>query len=552
MGAVMNANQTVFEYLIKKLYDYGVRHVFGVPGDYALGFFHELELSNLEVVNTCDEQGAGFAADAYARVNGLGVVCVTYSVGSLKVANSTAQAFAEKSPVIVISGAPGVKERLENPLLHHKVGSFDTQLKVFEQLTVASTIINDAEIAGKEIDRVLSAAIRNKQPVYIELPRDMGTEIVTPYKTSLVFDQNTDKNVLKEALVEAVTIINSSKKPVILAGVEIHRFGFQKLLLKIIEKTNIPIACTLLGKTVISENHPRFLGIYEGAMGREDVKDYVESSDCLILLGTFMTDINLGIYTAHLEKGSSIYVTSEKISIHYHTFENIQMEEFLQGFLNSDLKFHKTNNIPHPIHPVQTKPIKGKNVSVSYLFQSLNWFLDDNTIVITDPGDAMFGAVDMTIHKAAEFLAPAYYASLGFAVPASIGTQLIKPKLRPLVLVGDGAFQMTGMELSTSVRYGLNPIIVVLNNEGYGTERPMLDGRFNDVLLWDFCQIPKLLNSGLSFNIKTEDQLEDALDEVKKYTKSFCILDVHLDPHDSSLALQRLTKALGKRISKSM
>src|SRR5512136_1329778 len=168
----MKTSLTTGEYLIHQLYTHGVRHVFGIPGDYVLGFYDLLSKSRLRLINTCDEQGAGFAADAYARVKGLGAVCVTYCVGGLKVANTTAEAFAEKSPVVVISGAPGMKEREKNPLLHHKVREFDTQKKVFEQLTVASTVLSDPQTAFQEIDRVIHAALRFKRPVYIELPRD--------------------------------------------------------------------------------------------------------------------------------------------------------------------------------------------------------------------------------------------------------------------------------------------------------------------------------------------------------------------------------------------
>jgi indolepyruvate decarboxylase len=160
----------------------------------------------------------------------------------------------------------------------------------------------------------------------------------------------------------------------------------------------------------------------------------------------------------------------------------------------------------------------------------------------------MFGAIDMTIHSTTEFLSPAYYTSLGFAVPASLGAQLARPELRPLVLVGDGAFQMTGMELASIARFHLTPIIVLLNNRGYGTERPMLDGKFNDIHSWDYSRIPEVLRAGKGYDIRTEDQLEEALREVQKHTDTFCILDVHLDPEDKSLALERLTTALGKQI----
>src|SRR5256886_1998848 len=216
---------SIGQYLIDQLYAHGVRHVFGIPGDYVLGFYDLLSKSKLSIINTCDEQGAGFAADAYARVRGLGAVCVTYCVGGLKVANSVAGAFAEKSPVVVISGAPGMKEREKNPLLHHKVREFDTQKKVFEQLTVAATVLSDPQTAFAEIDRVLNAALRYKRPVYIELPRDLVTVPGVRYHQPVIAHETSDPKVLRAALAEAGEMINRAKKPVILADIEVHRFG---------------------------------------------------------------------------------------------------------------------------------------------------------------------------------------------------------------------------------------------------------------------------------------------------------------------------------------
>lgn len=544
----MDSNHTISSYLIDCLYKNGIDHIFGVPGDYVLGFYKELDKSPIEVINTGDEQGAGFAADAYARGKGLSAVCITYCVGGLKVANTTAQAYAEKSPVIVISGSPGTNERTKQPLLHHKVKDFDTQLRVFESITVASTVLNDPETACSEIDRVLDAAIRNKRPVYIELPRDMVSVPVKIPEKKKNLPKETDKNSLNEALVEVVEIINQAERPVIIAGVEIHRFGMQEQLLQLLRKSNIPFATTLLSKSVVVENHPLFLGVYEGAMGRKEVIDYVESSDCLLLLGVFMSDINLGIFTAHIDQEKTISLTSEKLSIHYHSYQNINMDEFLSGLCNSEIRQRDKVDIPHPPEPETPVPEKGKQISVNYLFQRLNTFIDDNTVVIADPGDAMFGAIDMNIRSATEFLSPAYYASLGFAVPASIGIQLAMPERRPLVLVGDGAFQMSGMELGSAVRFNLNPIVIVLNNCGYGTERPMLDGSFNDVALWDFSKLPEVFGKGKGFAVHTEDEFETAIEEAKKYTESFSILDVHIEKNDISEALKRLTEALGKKV----
>ena len=561
-------SQNVAGYLIQRLYDLGVRHIFGVPGDFVLGFYHELIQSNkLKVINTCDEQGAGFAADAYARIHGLGVVCVTYCVGGLKVVNAAAQAFAEKSPLVVISGAPGIKERKKNPLLHHKVRDFDTQQKIFEHLTIDSVLIDNPRTAAKDIDRVLSSAIRYKRPVYIELPRDM-TSTPIPISREQFADSSTcskttkreeeyetDMDSMQEAIAEAVAMINSSKRPVIIAGVEIQRFGLQDKILQLAIRANIPVVATVLSKSVISEVHPLYLGVYEGAMGHESVREYVESSDCLILLGALMTDINFSISPTPIEQSNSIYVTSEKLSIKHHNFDNILSQDFLASLIEAPLaikdfvfvgKQSNTNNYNNKHFSVA----RNQKITVKRLFERLNFSITDSSIIIADVGDSLFGSLDLTIHGQTDFLSPAYYCSMGFAVPAAIGAQLAKPLLRPIVIVGDGAFQMTGMEISTITRFALNPVIIVLNNNGYGTERPMLDGPFNDILRWNYYRIPEIIGHGKAFLIETEGQLEDSLSAAEKfYSKDLCILDVRLDPHDGSPALQRLTESLGKKVN---
>ncbi|MFL6382745.1 MAG: alpha-keto acid decarboxylase family protein [Nitrososphaeraceae archaeon] len=568
--------QSVSSFLIESLYDYGVRHIFGVPGDFVLGFYQQMIQSNkLKVINTCDEQGAAFAADSYARINGLGAVCVTYCVGGLKVVNATAQAFAEKSPLVVISGAPGIKERIKNPLLHHKVRDFDTQQKIFEHVTVDSVLIDNPTTAAKEIDRVLSSAMRYKRPVYIELPRDKVSTPISIYYQEQYPDSSSSKysksikigegevqekrdiDSMQEALSEAIEMINSSKQPVIIAGVEIHRFGLQDKLLQLVTKTNIPAVATVLSKSVISEDHPLYLGVYEGAMGHESVREYVESSDCLILIGALMTDINFGITPTPIEPSKSIYVTTEKLSVKHHNYENILLQDFLTILIEAplakkdfmllekqrDIKNNKNKN-------KRFSAARNRKITVKRLFERLNFSITGNVIVIADVGDSLFGALDLTIHGQTDFLSPAYYCSMGFAVPAAIGAQLANPKLRPIVIVGDGAFQMTGMEISTISRFALNPIIIILNNNGYGTERPMLDGPFNDVLPWNYYRIPEVIGGhGKGFMIETEEQLEEAFLAAENiYSQELCILDVHLDIHDGSPALQRLTESLGKKV----
>ncbi|SCY35458.1 alpha-keto acid decarboxylase family protein [Desulfoluna spongiiphila] len=548
----MTASRTIGGYLIEQLQGHGVDHVFGIPGDYVLSFFDLMARhETLDLINTCDEQGAGFAADAYARVRGLGAVCVTYCVGGLKIANTTAQAYAEKSPVVVISGAPGVEERLNNPMLHHKVKEFDTQLRVFKEFTVASALLDNPATAPAEIDRVIHAALRYKRPVYLELPRDMVTKECPAHHTHARETETSAPESLKEALSEAVSLINEAKRPVILAGVEIHRFGLQPQLLAFAQKTGIPVASTILGKSVISEKSPLYLGIYEGATGREEVREYVESSDCLIILGAFMTDLNLGVYTANIDPGRSIFAISERTSIKHHHYDDILFEEFIGGLSTSAIRPRTPDALPQPMEPDPVQAGNGNDpITAKRLFERLNTFIKDTTVVIADVGDTLFGANDLLIHEATEFLSPAYYASLGFAVPAAMGAQLANPAHRPLVLTGDGSFQMTGMELSTAALFKLNPIVIVLDNKGYSTERPMLDGPFNDIHPWNFSLVPELLSAGKGFHVNTEAQLERALAKAEAYLDGFTIIHVSIDRDDRSPALLRLSERLAKRVRK--
>ncbi|HTZ18456.1 MAG TPA: thiamine pyrophosphate-dependent enzyme, partial [Dissulfurispiraceae bacterium] len=282
-------------------------------------------------------------------------------------------------------------------------------------------------------------------------------------------------------------------------------------------------------------------------MSHENVRQYVETSDCVIFLGMFMTDINLGVFTAHLDQGVSIFSTSEKTSIRHHTYNSVYLGSFMHALMKADIRRKDIADIPRPAQTGNFIVQPGAGIAVDRLLQLLEAVLGGDNPVIADTGDALFASADLTLPKAAEYMASAYYASMGFAVPASVGVQMALPGVRPVVIVGDGAFQMTGMELSTSVRYGLNPIVIVLNNYGYGTERPMIDGAFNDLYSWQYSRLPQLLNAGKGFDIHTEEDFENAMKEALSYTEGFCILEVHLDPKGISPALQRLAGALGKK-----
>jgi len=543
------AGLSIGQYLIRRLQDYGIADVFGIPGDYVLGFYHLMEESPLNVVGCTREDCAGFAADAYARVNGLGAVCVTYCVGGLSLCNSVAGAYAEKSPVVVITGSPGLSERINNPLLHHKVRDFRTQLEVFEKLTVAGTELTDARTAFYEIDRVLDAAVRFKRPVYIEIPRDMVHVVPdAPFMYKQIITQS-DPHALAEAVADAVEWLQRAQRPCIVAGVEIHRFALQDDLLALAEGSKIGIAATMLGKSVISEYHPQYVGLYEGAMGRAEVTRFVEESDCVLLLGAFMTDINLGIYTANLDPGKCIYATSEQIRIRHHHYHNVLLEDFLSELARVKPLAAQRKLPPGPAaaaEPYKLDP--DRQLTITRLMSRLNDSLDDETAVIADVGDCLFAATELIIRQKTEFLSPAYYTSMGFGVPAALGVSTLRRHDRVVVVVGDGAFQMTGTELSTIVRHQHPVIIILLDNKGYGTERALHPGNFNDINPWKYHKLPEILNGGVGYEVRTEGEFDAALSKAWNQTEGLHLIQAHLPLDDHSKALNRLAEKLSKRV----
>lgn len=549
---VAGAKPSIGQYLLQRLQDYGVGHVFGIPGDYVLSFYTMLEESPLEAIGCTREDCAGFAADAYARVHGMGALCVTYCVGGLSVCNSVAGAYAEKSPVVVVTGSPGLRERVHNPLLHHMVRDWRTQYDVFEKLCVAGAELSNPVTAFHEIDRVLAACKRFSRPVYLEIPRDMvhvAPETAPPYEGPAA---ESDPGALAEAVEETARRIESARQPVLLLGVELHRFRLEGLALRLAEGAGIPMAATMLGKGVVAETHPLYMGLYEGALGRGEVTEYVESSDCVVMLGTFMTDINLGIYTANLDMSRCVYATSEQLRLRHHHYHDVRLDDFLNGLVE---------RAPRPRQPIPPAPTDwGEKpplelapeapLRVTRLMDRLDEQLGGDTIVIADIGDALFASTELTTHGRAEFLSPAYYTSMGFAVPAALGASAARPSARVVAIVGDGAFQMTGMELSSLVRRKTPAIVIVLDNGGYHTERLLHPGdyRFNDIQPWAVHKLPEVLGGGTGYEARTEGEFDAALTAAWADTSGPSVIHAYMAPGDASEALQRLGERMQRTV----
>ena len=541
---------SVSEFLIERMENAGVKHVFGVPGDYVLNFYKKLsDAKNVELVTTTDENHAGFAADAYARVAGIGCVCVTYNVGAAKLINAVQCAYAERSPLIVISGSPGIKERGEGVLLHHMVRSFECQKEVFENFTCASVVLDNPNRAGYEIDRVFEALDHYKQPIYIELPRDIADKALSydVYKQGTPESPVTDEQNLKEAIEEVSAWIESAQKPVILAGVEVARFDLGGELIKFAENTNIPIVTTLLSKSVIGETHPLFLGVYAGDTSRDGVQEAVEESDCLMMFGAMLTDMALSFMPSKFEKRNTVSCSVQGLKIKNHIYENVMFKDFCKALFKTDLSSKSGTQIRVAREKAVFKPVRKAKVTTARLFEKIDSIITDDMAVIADVGDCLFGAADLTMHHKNTFLGAAFYTSMGTAIPGSLGFGMAKPDKRAIVLLGDGSFQMSCTELSTIVSHRLNPIVFVLNNHGYTTERFLLDGPFNDISDWDYHKITEMIGGGVGVQVETEEELEKIVTAALESDELF-VINVIVDSDDVSPALQRMTSGLAKKL----
>ena len=541
---------SVSDFLLERMEHAGIKHVFGVPGDYVLNFYKKLsDKEDIDLVNCTDEAHAGFAANSYARVNGIGAVCVTYNVGALKIANSVACAYAERCPVVIISGSPGIKERQDGMLLHHMVRSFECQRNVFENLTCASVVLDDPTTAGFEIDRAFEALAHHKQPIYIELPRDIADKpiVYDVYRQGTPTAPKSDEQNFEEAFNEVVEWIKTAKNPVILAGVQLSRFDLGVKLIKFAERVNIPVATTLLSKSVVNERHPLFLGVYAGGTSQEGVQKAVEESDCLLMFGVLLTDMTLTFMPSRFKKRNCVNCAIEGMKIKNHTYTDIQFQEFCETLFKADLP--KLNcNIKSSINrEKQLFSATDKQITVTRLFEKINSILDETMSVIADVGDCLFGAADLVMHHKSSFIASAFYTSMGNAIPGALGMLLAQPDKRTIVLVGDGAFQMSCTELSTIIRRKLNPIVIVLNNHGYTTERFLIDGEFNNIADWQYHKITEMFGGGYGCVVETEKDLDREF-TVALECKELTIINVLVDSLDISPALKRMTEGLSLRV----
>jgi indolepyruvate decarboxylase len=533
------------EQLLAALKAHGAGAVFGLPGDFALPFFRVMEESGILPLYTLShEPGVGFAADAAARLRGgLGVAAVTYGAGALNLVNPVAAAYAEKSPVVVVSGGPGRREGRSGLLLHHQARTLDSQLRVYREVTCAQTRLDDPATAPAKIARVLRAALTQSRPVYIELPRDVvdapcGPVVPAPGPPA-------DPEAVAACADEVLARLTAARRPVVMVGVEVRRFGLEPRVAELTDRLGVPVVTSFLGRGLLAGSGVPLAGTYLGAAGLATVTELVEGSDGLLLLGVILSDTNLGVSARAIDLRRTVQALDGRVTLNYHTYPDVPLPDLVAALLARVADRPPTGGGGTPQTYPRGMPADDAPIAPLDVATAVNDLMAEagRFPVTADMGDCLFAALDV---GDAELLATGYYATMGFAVPAGLGVQAATGR-RPLVLVGDGAFQMTGWELGNCRRYGWDPVVVVFNNAGWEMLRAFQPGsRFNTLDQWDFAALAGGLG-GDGVRVRTRRELAAALRAAAARRGRFQLIDVVIPRGVLSPTLARFVEGIKRR-----
>jgi indolepyruvate decarboxylase len=538
--------------LLQGLKDHGAREIFGIPGDFVLPFFKVIEESGILPYYTLShEPGVGFAADAAARYHrGLGVAVVTFGAGAFNLVNAVAGAYAERSPVVVIAGAPGARERASGFVVHHQARSIDTQMAVFREITCDQALLTDAETAPAEIARVLRNARERALPVYIELPRDMAG--VGAAAVPILPRRAADPDALAECAGEIIEKLAQASDPVILVDVEIRRYDLEPRVTMLARKLGIPVVTTFMGRGLMEDAPDVLLGTYLGAAGDPAITRLVEDADALLLLGVILSDTNFALSQRRLDPRRTMLAFDREVRVGHHVYPDVPIGDLIEALAARARPLGAGNaragNRPAVHYPRGLKA-DDHAIDPSDIAAAINDLFDRHGAMpmTADMGDCLFTAMEI---ENTALAAPGYYAGMGFGVPAGIGVAAATGR-RPLILVGDGAFQMTGWELGNCRRYGFDPIVVLFNNASWEMLRAFQpESRFNDLDDWNFAALARSLG-GHGERVATRRELKEALERAVARRGRFSLVEAMLPRGATSQTLARFVSGFAAARSRT-
>jgi indolepyruvate decarboxylase len=567
---------TVADYLIRRLEEFGAKHLFAVPGDYAGPFLSVVDKTGVITrVGVTNEWVAGYAADAYARLRGTGAMCLTYGVGTFGVLNALAGSYVEELPVVLVVGSPSFDqrqvERHEGVLYHHSTGKMLADAESVKNVVVASEVVRSGRRAPAQIDRALNAALTWRRPVYIEVYQNVWTETCrSPAGPLAPGELPLSKRSLERAVDLTLARLKDAKVPVIWAGVEVQRFGLQDRLEAVIRTTGLPWTTDLLGKSVLSEEHPGFEGVFDGASAVKNVMDLFDASSWVLGLGNLVTDDFAVWVEKHYD--NIILAYGNAVRVGRKTFDDVPLAAFMDRLIArlSERDYHAPagaaallSRVPTPGEKARLRlsamapqaKVQDDQVTYDRFFARMKDWVDDTMVLLADTSIALYSAAELPVRLRDGFIAQAAWNSIGYTPGGAVGVGYASPEKKAVVFCGDGGFQEIVQAVSDIVRSGHDAVIFVFNNALYGIEQAFVDpyyfvpdaeGKrhppepFDLLHPWSYAKLTEVFGGGWGATVTTVEELDAALATAKE-NRGLSLVDLRI-PQDS-ITLQMLQQA---------
>jgi indolepyruvate decarboxylase len=511
--------QTLIEHVLGRLKQLGIKEVFGVPGDFSFGISDTIcNDRELRWIGTSNELNAAYAADGYARIKGFAALSTAFGVGELSAVNGIAGSYTEHLPVFHLVGMPNTQTQRERRLVHHTLGKgeFDVFMKMAQPAVCASSILTP-ENAVSEMERLVTAAVSHRRPVYLGIPADYATARL-PGGTAAMSHAPvpaSDPEALREAVTAIIEKLARAKTAAILAGYLIPRLGCTAEALALVEATNLPFATMFMDKTALDETHPQYIGMYDGRIMNPEIREFIEGCDCVLNLGAMWSDLNTGAFTAHIDPARMIGVMHHHVRVGRAIFPQVEMRDALMALTGKVRK----KQVPAPkIHGLgEPQGAPGDKITPDYLYPRWEKFFRPGDLVIAETGTASMGLAFALMPPGSVFHNQTLWCSIGWATPAALGAALAAPQRRTILITGEGAHQMTLQEIGQFCRYGCKPIIFCLNNQGYLIERLLCKDPlecYNDLAPWNYQHLPGVLGCAdwFSARVITNAELDAAME----------------------------------------
>ncbi|HGM7051161.1 alpha-keto acid decarboxylase family protein [Serratia marcescens] len=515
---------TIGSFILQQLHALNVDRIYGVPGDYNLSLLELLESDDrLAFIGNCNELNAAYAADGYARMKGAGALIVTYGVGDLAALSGIAGAYAESSPVVCIAGTPPLHAMKNHQLLHHTLGdgNFDNVMNCFKQFTVAQALITP-ENAAQEIPRVISRAWIEKKPVYLQLPSDIcDVEIEITAAAAAPQLPASDKYNVQLAAMALLTKIKRAQRPIMLVDQMVDRYQLQRLVIEVAHRFAIPLTNMPTAKCIIPENTAGWMGGYSGNLSRPELYERMAHSDCVLSFGVRLVDSTTGYFSQQIPAAAQVDIQPFSMTLDNTSYPAVATADLLQALL--DLSEDAPAQLLSPLADPRDKLATPSDAPIdqAYLWRRIQRFIQAEDVVVVENGTSGAAIGGMRMPGGVKVVNQPIWGSIGYTLPALLGTLMAAPERRHLLFIGDGSFQLTAQEVSTLLRCEQKPIIFLINNDGYTIERYILgeNSSYNDIGPWDYAKLPAVLNTQaqpFSVAVETTQQLEMALERASR------------------------------------